>query len=99
MNKDTLENKIGMSLWKFIIGISSIATTIIGGIFWLASVQITAQAALAKSIENTAKIESMQNDITAIKINLASMSVDIKYIVNNIEKFSEHISQDKKKGE
>lgn len=93
MTKDTLETKIGMSLWKFIIGISSIATTLIGGIFWLASVQVTAQAALAKSIENTAKIETMQNDLTVIKINLSSMSVDIKYIVANIEKFNKHLEQ------
>ncbi len=83
-NQDNVNNKVGTALFKYVVTITSIAATLVGGILWLGNIANTANAAFSMSKENAVRIEVLVTDINSVKITLGEIRSDLKYIISQL---------------
>lgn len=85
MTKAVFEDKVGMALWKLLVGGIGAVSIMVGTIYWASSVDNTAKQALKLGEENKVKIDQLYLQLQAQSSSLTEMRVDIKYMLSSLE--------------
>lgn len=85
MTKAVFEDKVGMALWKLVVGGIGAVSIMVGAIAWASSVDNTAKHALKLGEENKVKIDQLYVQLQSQSTSITEMRVDVRYIIASLE--------------
>lgn len=95
MTKASIEDKVGTSLWKLIVGGIGAVAIMVSAIAWANTVDANAKQALKLGEENKLKIEQLQVQLQAQSTSLTEMRVDLRYLISSVDELKRRVPPNK----